>query len=99
MRFEISQLVVALLLPGMSVALPSPIFESRADLPYHLRGKRSYVEHNGVKRTIFEHEATGAKLDFVTNSGICETTPGVNQYSGYLSVGSKLPLRHLSSCF
>lgn len=23
---------------------------------------------------------------FVKNSGICETTPGVNQYSGYFSV-------------
>jgi carboxypeptidase C (cathepsin A) len=91
MRFEISQLVAALVLPGLSLALPSPTFESRADLPYHLRGKRSYVERDGVKRTIFEHEATGATIDFVTNSGICETTPGVNQYSGYLSVGSKFP--------
>ncbi|GAM88844.1 hypothetical protein ANO11243_068780 [Dothideomycetidae sp. 11243] len=27
-------------------------------------------------------------LEFVTNSGICETTKGVNQYSGYLSVGT-----------
>jgi hypothetical protein len=36
---------------------------------------------------IFEHEATGAKLDFVSNSGICETTPGVAQHSGYLKVG------------
>lgn len=93
MRFEISQLVVALVLPGLSLALPSQTFESRADLPYHLRGKRSYVERDGVKRTIFEHEATGATIDFVTNSGICETTPGVNQYSGYLSVGSKSPFR------
>jgi len=57
-------------------------------VPAHLKGKRSYYTDNGVKRTVFEHEATGAKIDFVTNSGICETTPGVNQYSGYLSVGS-----------
>ena len=27
-------------------------------------------------------------MEFVTNSGVCETTPGVNQYSGYLSIGS-----------
>lgn len=54
-----------------------------------LKGRRSMIERNGVKRTIFEHEATGATIDFVTNSGICETTPGVNQYSGYLNVGSK----------
>jgi hypothetical protein len=39
--------------------------------------------------TIFEHEATGARLDFVSNSGICETTPGVAQHSGYLNVGGE----------
>ena len=93
MRFEVSQFLAGLLLPGLSQALPSPTFETRADLPSHLRGKRSFVERNGVKRTIFEHEATGATIDFVTNSGICETTPGVNQYSGYLSVGSKCDFR------
>jgi hypothetical protein len=89
MRFQVYQLVTGLVLPSLSLALPSQTFESRTDLPYHLRGKRSFVERDGVKRTIFEHEATGATIDFVTNSGICETTPGVNQYSGYLSVGSK----------
>ena len=52
------------------------------------KDKRSFVERDGVKYTVFEHAATGAKLEFVKNSGICETTPGVNQYSGYLSVGS-----------
>ena len=50
--------------------------------------KRSFVERDGQNFTVFEHAATGAKLEFVTNSGICETTPGVNQYSGYLSVGT-----------
>lgn len=47
----------------------------------------SIVEHDGRNFTIFEHAATGVKLDFVTNSRICETTPGVNQYSGYISLG------------
>lgn len=50
--------------------------------------KRSTVERDGVTYQVFEHAATGAKLEFVKNSGICETTPGVNQYSGYLSVGT-----------
>ena len=54
------------------------------------KDKRSFVERDGVKYTVFEHAATGAKLEFVTNSGICETTKGVNQYSGYLSVGSNM---------
>ena len=52
---------------------------------------RRYVqEENGVEYDVFEHAATGAKIRFVTNSGICETTPGVQQYSGYLSVGSNM---------
>ncbi|KAL8907385.1 MAG: hypothetical protein Q9207_001435 [Kuettlingeria erythrocarpa] len=29
-------------------------------------------------------------MEVVKNSGICETTPGVNQYSGYLSVGTNM---------
>ena len=52
--------------------------------------KRSFVERDGTNYTVFEHAATGAKLEFVKNSGICETTPGVNQYSGYLSVGTNM---------
>ena len=54
------------------------------------KDRRSFVERDGVKFTVFEHAATGAKMEFVTNSGICETTPGVNQYSGYLSVGTNM---------
>jgi len=54
------------------------------------KNKRSFVERNGQNFTVFEHAATGAKIEFVTNSGICETTPGVNQYSGYLSVGTNM---------
>jgi carboxypeptidase C (cathepsin A) len=54
------------------------------------RDKRSTVVEDGVKYTLFEHAATSASIKFVTNSGICETTPGVNQYSGYLSVGTNM---------
>jgi hypothetical protein len=75
---------------ALATLLPSALgLYVRDEVPAHLKGKISYVERDGVQRTIFEHDATGAKLDFVTNSGICETTPGVNQYSGYFSVGSK----------
>jgi hypothetical protein len=86
MLFELSRLVV-----GSALA---SLFERgaantvREELAPGLRGRRSLIERDGGKRTVFQHEATGASLDFVTNSGICETTPGVNQYSGYLSVGS-----------
>lgn len=81
MRLSIESLLAAAALPALAFCAPS-------DVPAHLKGKRSFYTDNGVQRTVFEHEATGAKIDFVTNSGICETTPGVNQYSGYLSVGS-----------
>ena len=50
----------------------------------------SFVERNGVNYTVFNDTSTGAVMEFVTNSGICETTPGVNQYSGYLSVGTNM---------
>ena len=61
---------------------------SAAPVEPMLKDKRSFSERDGVNYTVFEHAATGAKLEFVTNSGICETTKGVNQYSGYLSVGT-----------
>ncbi len=83
-----SQLLCILASLALSSALPAQDFGR--DAAPEMRGKRSFVKRDGVEHTIFEHEATGAKIDFVTNSGICETTPGVNQYSGYLSVGSKL---------
>lgn len=86
MRFFLS-LFVSVVLPVFAVALPSA--NSDRDVAAEFRGKRSFYRRDGVDRTVFEHEATGAKIDFVTDSGICETTPGVKQYSGYLSVGSK----------
>ncbi|KAF2826062.1 putative carboxypeptidase S1 [Ophiobolus disseminans] len=54
--------------------------------------KRSLVEREGVVYNVFEHGETGAKVEFVANSGVCEMTPGVNQYSGYLSVGENLDM-------
>lgn len=50
--------------------------------------RRSIVERDGVQYNVFDHAATGGRLEFVNNSGICETTPGVNQYSGYFSIGN-----------
>ena len=52
--------------------------------------KRSTVVEGDTTYTKFDHAATGASIQYVTNSGVCETTPGVNQYSGYLSVGSNM---------
>jgi carboxypeptidase D len=62
---------------------PSLVFA----MPSGSRDKRYTEEKAGTTYTVFEHAATEARLSFVINSGICETTPGVNQYSGYLTVG------------
>lgn len=48
--------------------------------------KVSLAERYGINFTVFEHAATGVKLDFVPNSGICETTQEVNLCSGYISL-------------
>jgi len=63
-----------------TLAIASPILVDR--LSFHVK--------DGVNYTVFEHAATDATLSFVTNSGVCETTSGVNQYSGYLSVGTNM---------
>ena len=81
MRFS-TRLISGLALS--TIALASPLPDSAP------KDKRSFVERDGTNYTVFEHAATGAKIEFVTNSGICETTPGVNQYSGYLSVGTNM---------
>jgi hypothetical protein len=74
-----------------STPIPTPDFK----YPHtHLseeptRGTTTFEVRDGIAHTIFEHEATGARLDYVSNSGICETTPGVAQHSGYLNVGGE----------
>ena len=84
----VSKLVTGLLgLSSLVAALPTEA--SRKD-------KRSFEERDGVKHTVFEHADTGVKIDFVTNSGICETTKGVNQYSGYFSVGTNASMSIIS---
>lgn len=77
----IQPMILWLNLFAFSLASPLPQEAS-------LKNRRSFVERDGINFTVFEHAATGARMEFVTNSGICETTPGVNQYSGYLSVGT-----------
>ena len=90
MRFSAQVISAALALSSFALASPLPSDSEAKD-------KRSFVERDGTNYTVFEHAATSARLEFVTNSGICETTPGVNQYSGYLSVGSNMNMYiHLS---
>lgn len=61
----------------------------------------SLMSDLGTNYTVFEHAATNSRMRFVTDSNICETTPGVKQYSGYLDVGTssykRVDLPHLIS--
>ena len=75
--FEISSILT---LASAIFSLASPALVDR----------RSFQVGDGVNYTVVDHAAAGATLSFVTNSGVCETTPGVNQYSGYLSVGKNM---------
>ncbi|KAK8121809.1 carboxypeptidase S1 [Apiospora sp. TS-2023a] len=54
--------------------------------------KRYIEQRDGISYNVFEHRDTGSKMSFVKNSGVCETTPGVNQYSGYLEVGKNMSM-------
>ena len=43
---------------------------------------------HGKEGNIFQDNNTGVTLNYVSNSGICEQTPGVGQYSGYADFGN-----------
>lgn len=75
-----SRIASIFLLASAAVAIASSAFVGTR--PYHVR--------DGANYTVYEDVASGATLSFVTNSGVCETTPGVNQYSGYISVGNNM---------
>lgn len=77
--FPLKSLAAWAVVASMSSVLAAPA-SSRAD-------KRYIETRDEISYNVFEHAATNTKLSFVNNSGICETTPGVNQYSGYLTVG------------
>lgn len=52
-----------------------------------IENRRYTTVSRDIEYNVFEHAGTSTAMSYVKNSGICETTPGVNQYSGYLSVG------------
>lgn len=58
----------------------------------HSEAKIFKREQNGVTYNVFEHAASNSTMSFVQDSGICETTPGVHTYSGYLSVGTNMSM-------
>ncbi len=60
--------------------------------------KRSFQVRDDANRIAFRDDATGATLSYVTNCDICENTPGVNQYSGYVTIGNDEVRKHYSLC-
>ena len=40
----------------------------------------------------FTSKNTDAQIRAVKNSGVCETTPGVNQMSGYIDIGTNMSM-------
>ncbi|KAI0881425.1 putative carboxypeptidase S1 [Annulohypoxylon maeteangense] len=75
---------------GALLAVSTVVATSDGTASPRTANRRYIEERNGVHYNVFEHVATRSKLSFVKNSGICETTPGVNQYSGYLTVGENM---------
>ena len=71
------------------VALLASLANAAPTDPAYARDSHVF-ERDGATIHSFNHEATGARMDYVSDSGICETTPGVKQYSGYLSVGQDM---------
>lgn len=57
------------------------------DISIESTNQRHTRRDDGIDYTVFEHAATKANLTYVKDSGVCETTPGVHQYSGTLSIG------------
>ncbi|KAF5328037.1 hypothetical protein D9758_017459 [Tetrapyrgos nigripes] len=45
-----------------------------------------------VKRELVSQNLEDVKLRYVADSGICETTPGVHQMSGYIDVGKNMSM-------
>ncbi|KAJ7448277.1 hypothetical protein B0H11DRAFT_347039 [Mycena galericulata] len=45
-----------------------------------------------LRQTFSSRIQDGVTLRFVNNSGICETTPGVHQMSGYVDIGTGMSM-------
>lgn len=76
-----SHSLAALGLAGLAAALATP-------KTYAVDRTYSLMSDEGTNYTVFEHADTGSRTRYVQDSGICETTKGVKQYSGYFDVGT-----------
>lgn len=51
----------------------------------------------GERRSFSSSVHKDVSLRFVADSGVCETTPGVHQKSGYITVGKNMSMVRLSN--
>ncbi|KAI6002114.1 Alpha/Beta hydrolase protein [Pisolithus albus] len=72
-----------LILPGVITALASVTFAKT-----RVVGRDAGSPHTRFTSTKFN----GTDLRYITDSGICETTPNVTQYSGYVEVGKNMSM-------
>ncbi|OLN87696.1 Carboxypeptidase S1 [Colletotrichum chlorophyti] len=77
--FLVSTVAFLLALPATSTVLAKS---------YAVDRTYSLTSDLGTNYTVFEHSATNSRTRYVQDSGICETTKGVRQYSGYFDVGT-----------
>lgn len=82
----------ALLWGSTAVGASSQTFRAPKSQAEDSQAKIFKREQNGITYNVFEHAATNSTLSYVQDSGICETTPGVTTYSGYLSVGTNMSM-------
>lgn len=87
-----STLGLLLALPGLSTAATWHKPQTLAPKTTRSNANIFKREQNGITYNVFEHRSTNSTLSFVQDSGICETTPGVTTYSGYLSVGTNMSM-------
>ena len=90
MLLDRSRKLANLALSMLLLALLSLTLASAAPSSPHLYGR----EDTSVSRTsTFVSKAhPDVNLTYVTNSGVCETTPGVKQMSGYINIGDNMSM-------
>lgn len=77
------------MLPRVVALLSLASYTTAISASSHL-GQRHLKERDGITYNVFEHRDTNSTISYIKNSGICETTPGVNQYSGYVETGEDM---------
>ncbi|TQN65798.1 Carboxypeptidase S1, partial [Colletotrichum shisoi] len=79
---------VSFFLPSAALCLAAVAAGLVMPRSYAVDRSYSLMSEAGTNYSVFEHAATNSRTRFVQDSGICETTQGVKQFSGYFDVGT-----------